>query len=97
LELTPQGRSVAPLKKRPVNNAEMFRQCCSLLSGIDLKIFEFLYRKYPHKVDRATVGEALGLQHTSGHFRNRLGALRSKTMIEYPEPQLVKCSDWIFL
>jgi hypothetical protein len=62
------------------SNAEELRQQVFSMVSTARKILSFVIDHYPDTVSREEIGTGVGLESTTGHFKNELGELRTLPM-----------------
>lgn len=95
--LTDAGRSKAQPDTIPVDNNEMLERAKRVLGGSEARILEFVHAAHPESLNKVDIAEAVGFSPNSGGFNNYLGHMRTLGFIDYPQPGMVKASDWLFI
>ena len=94
--LTEEGRKHARPDSVPVNSAEMLQRAKRVLGGSEGRLLELLHDSRDVST-KAQLAEAAGFSPNSGGFNNYLGHMRTLGFVEYPQPGMVKASDWLYL
>lgn len=84
--LTTKGKSAAVSVTTPRDQAGLILAWKNRLPETQGRILDYLFAQNPRSRTRKEVGEALGLQPTSGSFNAHFAALKSLGLVEYPKP-----------
>ncbi|MFQ5658583.1 MAG: ATP-binding protein [Candidatus Methylomirabilales bacterium] len=96
--LTDKGREAAgPVEELALpthqNIMEMWRQ---RLQPRHLKVLEPIIERYPDPMTKAELGELVELAHESGNFRTLMSQIKTRGLVTYPGPGLVRAADVLF-
>jgi len=94
--LTNAGRAAAQPGDMPTTSREMLERAKRVLGGTEARMLDELHRSRD-AMEKDFLANQIGLEPTSGGFRNYLGRMRTLGFVEYPQPGQVKCADWLFL
>lgn len=86
LRLTDAGRAVAQAQDIPTADELKARILAIFKNSTIQRILDEIIRYGGRPVPRHQLGTAAGVSHTTGTFKNYLGALRSAGLIEYTSP-----------
>ena len=93
--LTDAGREAAGIADVP-DTAEVRHRIESICTGPERKILTALLDHGPDEMSKEDLAAASGYSPVGGAFGNPIGALRTKGLLDYPAPGMVKASDWLF-
>jgi uncharacterized protein len=95
--LTDEGRAHAGLCEAPTQE-ELWRRIDETCSGPEQKILQALINNAgAGELSKQVLAEKSGYSPNGGAFTNPLGALRTKGLLDYPRPGMVKAAEWLFL
>lgn len=94
--LTAAGQSAAGTAGAPPRLADLHAHWRSKLGGTPGRMLDVLIEAHPDPVSRAGLAEAVGIDHSSGTFRNYLSQLRTPGVIEDVSKEAVVASDLLF-
>ncbi len=96
LALTDEGRALAELSV-DIRSVQDLHECWyRLLDRAQMAILRVLIENYPEAISREELGERSGYSHTSGHFKNVLGSLRTIGLISYPDANSAVATELLF-
>lgn len=90
--ITEAGRALVG-HRAPPSQADVLQRARSLLKGPQQRILDALWEH--GQLSREQLGSAVGLSHTTGNFKNYVGAMRTTGIVEYPRDGFVKLADWV--
>jgi GTPase SAR1 family protein len=94
--LTDAGKMSIGPRDTP-DQEEIHRRIKSTCTGPEQKIIGVLFEMgEPRDIDKNELAERAGYSPIGGAFGNPLGALRTKGLLDYPRPGVVKAADWLF-
>jgi hypothetical protein len=96
VSLTAGGRAQASEEGLPTTRAELHSTWLAKLGGTPARMLEVLLAAYPDAVDRAELGAAVNVDHTTGTFRTYLSQLRSPGLIVDVDKSTVRAADALF-
>ena len=97
-QLTDEGRSHARPVERPLSAQELHERLCQKLGGPEAKILRELISIYPEAITKEDLGAKLNYTNVrSGGFSEPVGRLRSLGIAQYPQKNMVRAADWLFL
>jgi hypothetical protein len=94
--LTEAGRAAASDDGLPTTRAELHDTWVSKLGATPGRMLRALIDAYPDGVSRAQLGDAVGIDHTTGTFRNYLSDLRSPGLMIDVDKATVRAADALF-
>jgi hypothetical protein len=94
--LTDTGRAAAAPGDTPTTSSEMLERAKRVLGGTEARMLDALHNERA-AMDKAFLASQIGLEPTSGGFRNYLGHMRTLGFVHYPAPGQVQAADWLFL
>jgi DNA helicase HerA-like ATPase len=98
VKLTDDGRAHARPVDRPMSVSELHERLCQKLGGPEARLLREIIAIYPNQISKEELGARLGYTNVrSGGFSEPVGRLRSLGIIQYPERNAVRASDWLFL
>jgi hypothetical protein len=93
--LTEAGWNAAVVPK--AGTAEELRQVArGLLGTQEAKVFDVIYRAYPHEVARKDVAEEVGLSPTASTTGVYIAAVAAFGIVEVSSPGHVRAAEWLF-
>ena len=96
VRLSDAGRAQASDDGLPTSRGELHAMWVDKFSGTVARMFSVLLDQYPGPVTRASLGSAVGVDHTTGTFRNYLSELRRTGAIVDVSREAVAASDMLF-
>jgi hypothetical protein len=96
VSLTGAGREVANPPEIDTNNEALQQAFANVMPPAQQRILWELVGVYPNSLSREDLAAAVGVPHTSGGFKNNLGAMRTLGAIDYPSPGEVAATDLLF-
>lgn len=96
LALTAKGRAVAQVPPLLPTLAELHATWASKLGGTTAKMLYALVKAHPKPMTRAQLAHAVGIDHTTGTFRNYLSELRSPGLLVDVSRDTVKAGEILF-
>lgn len=96
VSLTDAGRAQASDDGLPQSQRELHDAWLTKVGGTAGRMLRVLIEEYPRGVTRAALGEACGIDHTTGTFRTYLSELRSPGLINDVDKQTVRAADALF-
>jgi uncharacterized protein len=98
VKLTDEGREHARPVDLPMSVNDLHERLYTKLGGPEAKLLRAIIAVYPNQISKEDLGASLGYTNVrSGGFSEPVGRLRSLGIIQYPERNAVRCSDWLFL
>jgi uncharacterized protein len=94
--LTEAGLNAASDVDYP-DQAEIRRRIEKICKGPERKILAVLLDNGDAEMSKDELAERSGYSPVGGAFGNPVGALRTKGLIDYPRPGVVRPSDWLFV
>lgn len=95
VSLTEEGAAKIGPAQYP-DQAEIRRRIESVCTGPERKIISVLLDHGRDEIPKRELAERAGYSEIGGAFGNPLGALRTKGLLDYPRPGIVKAADWLF-
>lgn len=95
--LTDEGRARAEMPEIPATAEGLQTALLDRMKPAQARVLRVLLDAYPNTLTREQIGERAAYEHTSGGFKNILGALRATyEAIEYPQQGSAVAADWLF-
>lgn len=79
----------------PPSRDEILRRIENICTGPEWKILNALLEHGSEMMTKEDLATASGYSPIGGAFGNPIGALRTKGLVDYPRPGLVKLSEWL--
>lgn len=96
IRLTDEGASSVGQFHAP-DRDEVLERIKEICSGPEWKLLSAILETGEQGLTKDALGETTGYSPTSGGFANLLGRMRSKGLIEYPQPGHVCAAEWLFV
>ena len=96
IQITSKGASFTTPASAPQTSEEILQRVLKSCSGLETRIVQYLHEH--NRIEgthRDQLSEAVAA--TGGYYSNTLGALRTRGVIIYPSPGMVKIASWMFL
>ncbi len=95
IELTPMGVAVA----RPEEHidGDVLESWYAKIGNSKARMLKLLVDDYPNVYTKAELAEKLGEAAGGGAFNNKVSALKTLGLVEYPAPGMVKASELLFV
>lgn len=95
--LTDSGKEAIGQLPAP-DQDEIWRRIENTCTGPEQKILRALIDNAgENEIAKETLAEKSGYSPIGGAFGNPIGALRTKGLLDYPRPGLVKAAEWLFI
>lgn len=94
--LTSSGAAAAMAPDIPATNEAMQQAVMEVTTKPQAALLRVVIAAYPNAVSRAAIGIDLGVEPTTGTFRNNLGALRTLGALDYPADGMVVATSMLF-
>lgn len=96
VELTDAGKQIVGPCSIP-SHEEIMSQIRAICDGPEWKILNALLEfGKDETVSKPDLAARAGYEPVGGAFGNPIGALRTKGLLDYPRPGMVKATDWLF-
>lgn len=93
LALTDDGRAHASAIELDGSLADFV---LSRVKGPEQRILRGVIAAYPESLSNAETAAAAGYAPDGGAYKNPRGALRTKSLIEYPQADRIRAAEWLF-
>jgi hypothetical protein len=97
VQLTEQGRAIAPAIDSPVTTDELLERVCRLLSNPQAVLLRILHNHFPGSFSREKLAELAQVSPLSSGYEKNVSTLSSRELVTYPDRGLVRAADWLFL
>lgn len=94
LSITPAGRALAT--QIELSGRKLIDFVSGQLRGPEQRILLAIAAAHPNPITNEQAAEGAGYSPASSSYANPRGALRSKELITYPQPNHVQAADWLF-
>jgi hypothetical protein len=94
VSITDDGRVLAT--QIELSGRKLIDFVCGQLPGPERKILQSIAANHPHVMTNEQAASGADYSHTSTSYTNPRGALKSKELITYPQPDHVLASEWLF-
>ena len=96
MQLTDDGRAFSQSTIDFHSNTQLHQLWITKLPNLQARLLQILIDHYPDAMSRQALADAVELSSTAGYFKNNLSALRSLSIVDYPDPKSAIATELLF-